>query len=120
MAEMFESADLEGIDDDDDESEVDQDAVSLLSADHAEVRLVGAHGLLQLGQQCGAGGNLDVLQGPAAARLVEVVADLLGAAWAGRWWGRLLHGLEWLGGAGLGPPEAGHGEQMSAVLGSRG
>lgn len=36
MAEMFESADLEGIDDDD--SEVDQDAVSLLSADHAEVR----------------------------------------------------------------------------------
>ena len=38
MAEMFESADLEGIDDDDDESEVDQDAVSLLSADHAEVR----------------------------------------------------------------------------------
>jgi DUF438 domain-containing protein len=37
MAEMFESADLEDIDDDD-EAEGDQDAVSLLSADHAEVR----------------------------------------------------------------------------------
>jgi DUF438 domain-containing protein len=37
MAEMFESADLEGIDDDD-EVEGEQDAVSLLSADHAEVR----------------------------------------------------------------------------------
>ena len=37
MAEMFESADLDDVDDDD-EAEGDQDAVSLLSADHADVR----------------------------------------------------------------------------------
>ena len=37
MAEMFENADLDDIDDLD-ESESDQDAVSLLSADHAEVK----------------------------------------------------------------------------------
>jgi hemerythrin-like domain-containing protein len=37
MAEMFESADLDDIDEDD-EAEGDQDAVSLLSADHAEVK----------------------------------------------------------------------------------
>ncbi len=37
MAEMFDNPELEDIDEDD-ESEGDQDAVSLLSADHAEVR----------------------------------------------------------------------------------
>lgn len=36
MAEMFENADLDEVEDD--EAEGDQDAVSLLSADHAEVR----------------------------------------------------------------------------------